>query len=176
MKKNKVALTALTVIAAGFASAQTPILAPFAPTIGETFNSIPLGSSPSFVGYSGAGALSRLSLTGLLLVTNVIVPPISGNAMFGRGTNVRIRYQQVWKQWGGHFRVPNAGIAVTAMGVRFYRAGVPIGVSVFAPINNTSWQWRGWDLGSLGGYDEVRIYGNVAASPGYVGMENLRSR
>ncbi len=178
MKNIRTTLIAFSVVATGVASAQTPIFAPFAPTIGESFNTIPITSYVSFVGYSGGGLLSRLNLTGLMMVTNnpALLPPISGNAMFGRGTNVRIRYQQVWKQWGGHFRVPFAGIAVTGMGVRFFKAGVPVGVAVFAPINNATWNWRGWDLGSVGGYDEVRIYGNVLASPGYVGMENLRSR
>lgn len=177
MKLNRtlVATATLFVVSAA-AKAQTPILAPFAPTIGETFNTIALGSYVGFVGFSGQGAFSRIGTGGLLMVQNTpMLTPISGNDMFGRGVNVRIRYQSVWKQWGGHFRVPNAGIAVTAMGVRFFRAGLPVGVGVFAPINNGAWLWRGWDLSAVGGYDEVRIYGN-GSLPGYVGMENIRVR
>ncbi len=177
MKLTRTLVATATLFAIGAANAQVFIPAPFLPTIGESFNFIPLGSYPNFIGFAGQGAFNRIGTGGLLLVNNgPMLPPIGGNDMFGRGVNVQIRYRRVWKQWGGHFRVPNAGIAVTAMGVRFFRAGLPVGVGVNAPINNVIWQWRGWDLGALGGYDEVRIYGNVPASPGYVGMENLRSR
>lgn len=175
LSRTLVALSTLFVI--GAAKAQTPIPV-FLPTIGESFNFIPVGAYPNFVGFAGQGGFNRIGTGGLLVVNNnpALLLPISGNDMFGRGVNVQIRYKKVWKQWGGHFRVPNAGIAVTAMGVRFFKAGLPVGVGVFAPINNAAWLWRGWDLSGVGGYDEVRIYGNVAASPGYVGMENLRSR
>lgn len=172
--KTLVALSTLFVI--GIANAQTFIPAPFVPTIGETFNAIPVGAYTNFVGFGGVGLFSRIGTGGMLAVNNnpAILPPISGNDMFGRGVNVRIQLKQVRKRWGGHFRVANAGIAVTAMSVRFFKAGLPVGVAVSAPINNAAWQWRGWDLSAVGGYDEVRVYGNVPAAPGYVGMENIR--
>ncbi len=176
MKTTRTLVALSTLLAIGAANAQTPIPVPFAPTIGETFNAIPLGPHVSFIGFAGQGQFSRIGLGGFLRVNNLpLLAPISGRDMFGQNVNVRIRYQHPWKQWGGHFRVPNLGVGVTAMGVRFFRAGLPVGVGVFAPINNAAWQWRGWDLGALGGYDEVRIYGN-AAVPGFVGMENIRVR
>lgn len=176
LTRTLVAMATLGVI--GTACSQTPIPFPFAPIIGETFNPIPVGAYTNFVGFSGAGMFQAIGTGGLLAVNNnpALLPPIAGNDMFGRGVNVRIRYASVWRQWGGHFRVPNAGIAVNTMFVRFFRFGAPVGVTVSAPVNNLAWQWRGWNLTALGGYDEVRIFGNVPASPGYVGMENLRSR
>jgi len=178
MKQTRtlVALAALGII--GAAQSQVFIPLPFPPTISESFNAIPLGSVPNFIGYGGMGQFSRIGVGGLLHVTNnpLLLPPIAGNAMFGRGVDVRIRYTQVWKQWGGWFRVPNAGVPVTQMKVQFFRFGVPVGVAVVAPINNAAWQWRGWDCGPIGGYDAVEIYGNAVTIPGYVGMEDLRSR
>lgn len=174
--KTFVTLAALTLI--GAAKAQVFIAAPFPPTIAESFNAIAAGSYANFIGYAGAGQFSRIGVGGLLLVNNnpVLLPPIAGNDMFGRGVDVRIRYAQLWKRWGGWFRVPNAGVPVTQMKVQFYRLGVPIGVAVVAPINGAGWQWRGWDCGPIGGYDAVEVYGNGPGIAGYVGMEDLRSQ
>lgn len=172
--RTLVAIAGLSIIGAAQSQVAIP---PFAPTISENFNAIPLGSVPSFIAYGGMGQFSRIGLGGLLHVDNnpVLLPPISGNAMFGRGVDVRIRYANAWKYWGGWFRVANAGIVVNTMTVQFWRLGVPVGVAVMAPVNNVAWNWRGWDVGVVGGYDEVRIFGN-GSLPGYVGMDEMRSR
>lgn len=169
-----VALATLSIV--GASQAQAPI-APFLPAITENFNLIAPGSYANFIGYGGQGGFNRIGVGGLLVVTNApaLLPPISGNAMFGRGVSVQIRYQQVWRLWGGWFRVPNAGIAVNTMTVQFWRTGVMVGVAVMAPVNNFAWQWRGWDTSAIGGYDEVRIFGN-GSLPGYVGMDDMRTR
>ncbi len=67
----------------------------------------------------------------------------------------------------------NAGFVVPSVTFQFYRFGSPVGVAVTTPINNTSWTWSGWNLSQVGGFDEVRIYGN-GPMPGYVAMDNLR--
>ncbi len=176
MKLNRMLVAVASLAVVGVAQAQVAI-APFAPAITENFNAIPLGSVPNFIGYGGLGQFSRIGVGGLLHVDNnpLLLPPISGNAMFGRGVDVQIRYANVWRLWGGWFRVPNAGIAVTTMTVQFWRMGVPVGVLVMAPVNNAAWQWHGWDTSAIGGYDMVRIFGN-GSLPGYVGMDDMRSR
>lgn len=128
-----------------------------------------------FAGFGGTAGISRIGVAGALIVNNnpAILPPFSRpNDMFGRGCNVRIRFQNVRSRFGGRFRVPWAGVAVNAMRVFFYRNGVLIGVPVVAGVNNLGWQWRGWSLAALGGFDEVRIFGN-GRLPGYVGMDHL---
>lgn len=166
----------IVVLAATIASVHAQAFTgPFPPMATENFDTMIPNSYVGFPGFAGTAGLSRIGTGGLLMVNNsaAILPPLTGaNDMFGRGVNVRIRFQSVRKRFGGFFRVPNAGIAVTMMGVRFFKAGVPVGVPVMATINNTTWQWRGWDVGYLGGYDEVRIYGN-GSLPGYVGMDRM---
>lgn len=172
LRNSLVVLAAIGTVAA--AHAQSPIT-PFLASSGETFNMVTPGSYMNFPGFSGQGTFNRIGTGGLLLVTNnpALLPPVSGNAMFGRGVDVQIRFQGVRKRFGGLFRVATSGVPVTMMTVQFYNAGSPVGIPVTAAVNTTSWQWRGWDVGSLGGYDEVRIFGN-GSLPGYVGMENLR--
>jgi hypothetical protein len=172
LRNTLVVLAAIGTVAA--AHAQVSVL-PFLASSGETFNAVPAGSYMNFPGFLGQGTFNRIGTGGLLLVTNnpALLPPVSGNAMFGRGVDVQIRFQGLRKRFGGLFRVATSGVPVTMMTVQFYNAGSPIGVPVTAPVNSTSWLWRGWDVGSLGGYDEVRIFGN-GSLPGYVGMENLR--
>ncbi|MBX3119254.1 MAG: hypothetical protein KF784_09325 [Fimbriimonadaceae bacterium] len=152
-------------------------IGPFAGAINENFNAMVPGSYVGFAGYAGAGGFNRLNVGGLLVVNNNpgLLPMVDApNNMFGRGTDVQIRFQQVWKRFGGVFRVPNAGIVVTTATFQFYRFGLPVGVPVAAPVNMAGWVWIGYDCGPIGGYDEVRIYGN-GTLPGYVGMDLLRS-
>jgi hypothetical protein len=172
LRNTLVVLAAFGAVAA--ANAQVSIL-PFLATSTENFNSTALGSYMGFPGFAGQGGFARIGTQGLLHVTNnpALLPPVSGNAMYGRGVDVQIRFQGVRKRFGGVFRVANSGIPVTMMTVQFYNGGFPVGVPVTATINNTSWQWRGWDVSGVGGYNEVRIFGN-GSLPGYVGMENLR--
>jgi hypothetical protein len=166
--RNTLVVFGAIALSAG-AHAQTPI-GPFLGIPTENFNAIPVNVYPSFVGFGGNGLFTSLNTGGAMFVQNTtLLPPITGNAMFGRGTDVRIQFGNIRNRFGGSWRVAGGGIVVTGMTVRFLRLGVPIG-SATAPINMASWQWRGWDLG---GYDEVQIFGN-GAQPGYVGMENMR--
>lgn len=156
------------------ASAQIPTPV-FAGPPGENFDAIVPGAYVGFAGFAGLAGFARIGAAGAMLVNNNpgILPPFSRpNDMFGRGCDVRIRFQNVYKKFGGRFRVPWAGVAVNWMRVFFYKGGVLVGVPVGAPINNAAWQWRGWDLANLGGFDEVRIFGN-GRLPGYVGMDHL---
>ncbi len=164
---------ALFVVAS--ASAQVAI-GPFLPAAMEKFEPIAPGAYVGFAGFAGLAGFSRIGGAGLLIVNNnpaVLTGASPPHTMFGRGANVRVRMQSVRKKFGGVFRVPNAGVAVTTMFVRFRRAGVFISPWIAAPVNAAVWQWRGWDVGPIGGYDEVYIYGN-GSTPGYVGMDNMR--
>lgn len=174
--KLRITLLVAAAALAGAARAQVPI-GPFPGTINENFNAMVPGSYVGFAGFGGVAGFNRLNVGGLLVVNNnagllpMIDPP---NNMFGRGTDVQIRFQSVWRLFGGGFRVPNAGIAVTMATFQFYRFGFPVGVPVSAPVNMAGWVWIGYDTSGIGGYDEVRIFGN-GALPGYVGMDLLRS-
>ena len=132
------------------------------------------GSYTNFVGFGGQAGFTRVVPANGLIVNNnpATLPPISmPNDMFGRGADVRIRFQSPHKWFGGMFRVPNAGIAVNMATFRFFQGAVLVGVAV-GPVNNAAWTWHGYDLSSLGGYDRVEILGN-GGLPGYVGMDNL---
>jgi hypothetical protein len=169
--RNTLVVLGAIALSAG-AHAQTPI-GPFIGLPTENFNTIPMNVYPSFVGFSGNGLFTSLNTGGAMFVQNTtLLPPITGNSMFGRGTDVRIQFSTIQNRFGGFWRVAGSGIVVTGMTVRFLRLGSPVGFAT-APINMASWQWRGWNLTSLGGYDEVQIFGN-GAQPCYVGMENLR--
>lgn len=168
-------VAALAVLASfGTASAQVPTPV-FAGPPGENFDAILPGAYVGFAGFAGLAGFARIGVAGALIVNNsaALLPPFSRpQDMFGRGCDVRIRFQNTHKKFGGRFRVPWAGVPVTWMRVFFYKGGVLVGVPVGAPINNAAWQWRGWDLTNLGGFNEVRIFGN-GRLPGYVGMDNL---
>jgi hypothetical protein len=171
--RRTVAGLGLFAIAAA-ASAQVPIPA-FVGPHNENFDAMAVGSYAGFSGFGGLAGIGRIGTGGALIVNSstAILPPFSRkNDMFGRGVDVRIRFQSVHKRFGGRFRVPWAGVPVTWMRVFFYKGGLLVGAPVGAPVNNAAWQWRGWDLGPLGGFDEVRIFGN-GTLPGYVGMDSL---
>lgn len=173
MRVHKILLGCAALAAVSVANAQIPVGAFAGPL--ENFDAMVPGSYTGFSAWAGLAGISRIGTGGALIVNNNpgLLPPFSvKNDMFGRGVNVRIRYQSVHKRWGGRFRVPWAGIAVNWMRVFFYKGGVLVGAPVGAAVNNAAWLWRGWDLGPLGGYDEVRIYGN-GSLPGYVGMDHL---
>lgn len=172
--RHMMAVTASLFVVAS-ASAQIPI-GPFTPAAMEKFEGLAPTSYIGFSGFAGLAGFGRIGGPGLLVVNNAaaILPAASPpHTMFGRGANVKIRMQSVRKKFGGVFRVPAAGVAVTTMYVRFRRAGAFVSPWLSAPISGAAWAWRGWDVGVVGGYDEVYIYGN-GATPGYVGMDNLR--
>lgn len=156
------------------AQAQVPI-GPFVSPTQELFDTLAPTSYVSFPAFAGAGAFSRIGVGGLLVVTNnaALLPSITApNAMFGRGVDVNVRFATRYKRFGGWYRVPNAGVPVTTVKFVFYQGAVPIGVSVGGPVNMFGYTWYGYDLGPLGGYDRVEIYGN-GPLPGYVGMDNV---
>src|SRR5712692_9495366 len=50
------------------------------------------------------------------------------------------------------------------------------GRGVVVPVNPAAWKWHGYDLGKVGGHDEVHITSLGGTLPGYVGMDNLVRR
>lgn len=169
----RISLGLLALVASLHVRAAVPI-GVFASPTQERFDALAATTYASFTGFSGMAGFSRIGTGGLLLVNNApaILPPLSlANDMFGRGVNVNIRFQKQYKQFGGYFRVPNAGVVVSVARFDFYRGGLFV-ATVTRAVNNLSWQWAGWDLGPDGGFDRVEIRGN-GALPGYVGMDNL---
>lgn len=173
MKLVKNACLITTLVTAASAVAQVPI-APFAPMPGETFDTKLPGTYASFPGFAAVGFFSTTGGTGGLQINNsvAILPFLSfANDMYGRGANVRIRFNGLRHRFGGYFRVPMTSVVVTSAKYEFYRTGVFIG-SIVGAVNNVAWLWHGYNLAALGGYDEVRISGN-GSIPGYVGMDSL---
>lgn len=173
MKAQNMAAVMAAAAAVSVANSQAPVGAFAGPT--ESFESMAASAYLSFPGWAGGAIFSRIGVIGGLVVnaTPAILPPFSGKQeMFGKGADVRIKFAGVHKKFGGRFRTPWAGVPVTWMRVFFYKAGVLVGVPVGASVNTLGWLWHGWDLGSLGGYDEVRIFGN-GTKPGFVGMDCL---
>ena len=143
---------------------------PFTSSIQEKFDALPAGSHTSFVGFPGGAMIINNSVA--------ILPPVSPkHDLFGRGVDVRIDFhQKVAKQFGGMFRVAKAGVNPTQAKFQFFRGGMPVGVAVVVPVNAAAWKWHGYDLGKVGGYDEVHITSLGGTLPGYVGMDNLVRR
>lgn len=164
--------------AIGLAQAQIFIAVPFPPSApipnnAETFDAIAPGSYMSFPAMGGAAGVARIGTGGLLMIDNAILPGLSlPNSCWGRGVDVQWRFQSLKRFFGGFFRVPNAGVAVNAMIVRFWNGAAPVGAAVM-PVNNAAWQWRGWYVPAR--FDRVEIFGN-GGTPGYVGMDNVRVR
>jgi len=153
---------------------------PFVSSSQERFDTIPVGSHTSFVGFSGAAVFTNLGAGGAMIINNsiAILPPVSPkNDLFGRGVDVRIDFhQKVMKQFGGRFRVAKAGVNPTQAKFLFFRGGVQAGVAVVVPVNPAAWKWYGYDLSKVGGYDEVHIMSLGGTLPDYVGMDNLVRR
>lgn len=172
MRNIKNLLILATLGSAVGANAVLVPIAPFGTPKTEHFN-LAAGAYAGFPGFAGFGGFSRVPAANALVVTGApILPPLSApNAMFGRGTNVMIRFQAPQTRFGGHFRVPNAGIAVNQAKFIFRNAGGAIVGIAVAPVNNLAWQWRGW--GSTIPFQSVEIDGN-GPIPGYVGMDYLR--
>ncbi len=155
-------------------------VSPFTSPIREKFDALPVGSHPSFAGFSGAATFANLGAGGAMIINNnvAILPPVSPkNDLFGRGVDVRIDFhQKVMKRFGGMFRVAKAGVNPTKAKLQFFRGGMPVGVAVVVPVNPAAWKWHGYDLSKVGGYDEVHITSLGGTLPGYVGMDNLVRR
>ncbi len=174
MKLFRMLVLAALASVAYVAQAQVPI-GPFVSATTEQFDTLAPGSYAAFPAFAGFGTFSRIGAGGAMVVTNnpALLPSISApNAMFGRGVDVMVRLSSLRKWFGGYYRVPNAGVPVTNVKFVFYQGAVMVGVSVGGPINAFGYTWYGYDLGPLGGYDRVEIYGN-ASIPGYVGMDNI---
>jgi hypothetical protein len=155
------------------ANAALIAIGPFASPNLESFDALAPGAYGGFAGMAGFAGFSRVPVVnGLQVGGGAVLPPLSApNAMFGRGTNVMIRLQADRRKFGGYFRVPNAGIAVTQARFIFRNAGGGIvGVAV-APVNAAAWQWRGWD--STIPFRSIEIQGNGVLA-GYVGMDLVR--
>lgn len=148
-------------------------IGPFASPKIENFDALAPGSYAGFPAMAGFAGISRTPASNALLVGGgAVLPPLSApNAMFGRGTDVFIRFQADRKQFGGYFRVPNAGINVTHATYIFRNAAMAVVGVVVAPVNPFGWQWRGWR--STIPFRSVEIRGN-GALPGYVGMDAIR--
>jgi hypothetical protein len=173
MKLLRLLCLSLVASVAYVAHAQVPF-GPFVSPTQERFDALAPGGYAGFAGFGGAGVLTRIGAGGALFVNNNpgILPSLTfPNAMFGRGVNVRIAFAQRRKRFGGYFRVPFAGVPVNMAMYRFYQGAVLVAVTI-APVNNAGYLWRGWDLGAIGGFDRVEIFGN-GGIPGYVGMDNL---
>lgn len=175
MKRHFCTLFVLSV--AGLAFGQTPV-PPFPPSFPivqhvENFDSFAPGVHPFVSGFGSTGTVAPFP-SGLVFIDNSILTGLSlPNSCWGRGNDIEIRWTSNRRFFGGWFRVPSAGIAVSAMIVRFYQGIVPVGTAI-AGVNMTSWLWRGWFVGA--GFNRVTIHGNVAPPTGYVGMDNLRTR
>ncbi len=162
-------------LALAAASHSQVAIGPFVGADQESFDTMVPGGYGAFIGFAGAGTFVKLG-AGAMVVNNVAAtlnPRSVANDMYGSNANVRITFSQVRVRFGGYFRTPALAGAPTQMRVRFYRGGVAVGVMVSAPVDGLVWRWRGWDVTGLGGYDEVRIWGNAAA-PGKVGMDDLQ--
>ncbi|HRI44928.1 MAG TPA: hypothetical protein PLL78_00250 [Fimbriimonadaceae bacterium] len=148
-----------------------PII-PFPPTNMETFDTMPPGTYAGFAGMGGFAGFSRVPAVNAMQVGGgPILPPLSPpNAMYGRGTDVLLRFQAPRRRFGGWFRVANSGVVVTQATFIFRNsASIIVGIAV-VPINTASWQWYGWF--STLAFHSVEIQGN-GTSPGYVGMDHL---
>lgn len=169
--KSMLVLTALGAVMS--ANAALAPIGPFATPNMESFDALAPGAYAGFPGMAGFAGFSRVPVANALHVGGgAVLPPLTApNAMFGRGTNVLIRLQADRKKFGGYFRVPNAGIAVTHARFIFRNAGGGIVGIVIAPVNNLAWQWRGWS--STIPFRSIEIQGN-GALPGYVGMDLVR--
>ena len=111
----------------GSVQAQIPI-GPFAPMEIEDFDALAPGFYENFVGFNGHAEFSRTTNANRLWVLNdpALLPAISNpNSMFGRGTDVRIDFKSVLNQFGGFFRVPNAGVPVNQVQFIFYKSCSP---------------------------------------------------
>lgn len=169
-----VGLAAFGAVAAAYS--QTAI-GPFFSPLQERFDTTPVNTYVAFPGFFSLASVQRIGTNGLLVVHNnpAFAPSISApNNMWGRGVDVQIKMLfGTWNRFGGGFRMVNAGLFIPSVTFRFLRNGNPVGVPVTTPINNLNWVWSGWNLASLGGFDEIHITGN-GPIPGYVAMDNLR--
>lgn len=173
--RNLKSLTLLAALATTVAAhaALAPI-APFASPKIEKFDALAPGAYAGFPGMFGFCGFGRIPAANALVVGGgAVLPPFAGpNAMFGRGANVVIRLQADRRAFGGYFRVPNAGIAVTHAKFIFKNAGGGVVGMAIAPINNAFWLWRGW-LSNVP-FRIIEIHGVGGALPGYVGMDDVR--
>lgn len=174
--KMRIALLALTCMIGAAANAQVSS-APFPPILTENFNTTAPGPYISFPGFGGNAVFQRIGNGQLVVNNNPTVLPIFNppHNMYGYDANVRIKFNAIWRRFGGGFRMANMGVLVTTATFRFFKAGLPVGVAVSAPISSTGWTWIGWNCNPIGGFDEVRIFGNGPIA-GLVGMDTLRVR
>jgi len=172
MKLRNVLTVALSVLTIQAALAQVPIPPTgIAWTSMESFERLSTSSEYFHFGGFGGTALFQRAGGGWLRASSTAYSGTQG--MFLDQTDLTIGFATRKRTFGGYFL--SVDPSTTGMYVTFYRSGLVVGVTVLTSLSRTTWGWRGWDLGALGGFDRVRIVGNGSFA-GMITMDALRVR
>jgi hypothetical protein len=186
-------------VSSNLARAQLQLTSPFAnPTHVENLDGYGAGASPGFAGFTPVGSppapvgpsmgmILPLNPAGVLMRVGAgaaLFPQSGPNALFGRGTDVQMLFEEPCTKFGGFFSRTNIAVGVTTATFSFFLNGAPVGTPVTVtlplpppitdPPPQVLWTYIGFDLTGVGPgiFNEVRVTGN-GIFQGYVGMDTL---